>query len=142
MITIKVVHKAKNLQETEEFFKSLFYSYTEKYPVELILDTFYPKFIKNIRSVSEPSEGSVLCITLPDDVLVLGNAWEAYLKLAIEDGLPQHGQGKNFIPTWEGYVQRRMALQSRRPPEGFFPDLKVEILASPTTDSVKTVAAP
>lgn len=145
MITIKVVHKAKSQLELDEFLKSLSYHHNKEYPYpyEVIAEQDSPMFEeKNIPRVMLRSPDSKIEITLADDCLVLGDSWNRYLKLAIEDGLPQHGQGKNFIPTWEGYVQRRMALQSRRPPEGFFPDLKVEILASPTTDSVKTVAAP
>lgn len=127
MITIQVMHRAESLQETEEFYKSLHYSYTEKYSVEIIPDNFSPIFEKNIKVVTVPSVDSLLHITLSDDCLVLGNAWDHYLKLAIENGLPTHGQGKNFVPTWEGYVQRRMALESRRPPVGVFPDLKVTL---------------
>lgn len=114
LIVIKVVPKAKNEQEREEFFKSLTYSYSGDVPYQIF------------GAEDNPTDGDIF-ITLADDCLVLGNAWDRYIKYALEEGLPQHGQGKNFVPTWKGYVQRRMALQSRRPPEGVFPDLKVTL---------------
>lgn len=114
LITIIVIPKAKTEQEREEFFKSLKYSHAGEVPYQV----FSPE--------ADCPDGDIH-ITLPDDCLVLGNSWDKYIKHAIEEGLPQYGQGKNFVPTWDGYIQRRMGLQSRRPPEGIFPDLKVTI---------------
>jgi hypothetical protein len=130
MITIRVVHKAKSQLEYDEFLKSLSFQHASEYPYpyEVIAEQDSPMFEeKNISRVKEPSADSKIIIDLPDDCIVLGNSYNRYVKLAIEEGLPQYGQGKNFIPTWEGYVQRRMGLQSRRPPEGIFPDLKVTL---------------
>ena len=112
LIVIKVVPKAKNEQEREEFFKSLDYSNSKENPYQ----TF---------PVDEDVKDGDIFITLPDDCLVLGSGWDKYIAYALEHGLPQGGFGKDYVPTWEGYVQRRMMLQTRRPPEGLFPDLKV-----------------
>lgn len=112
LIVFKIVPKAKSEQEREEFFKSLSYHHSGEVPYQI----FSPE--------DDSKDGSIF-ITLPDDSLVLGHGWDKYIKHALENGLPQYGQGKNFVPTWEGYVQRRMGLQSRRPPEGVFEDLKV-----------------
>ena len=117
MITIKVVHVAKSEQETEEFFKSLSYSHSTENPFEIIKD----------GEDKNPSDDSVIEITLPDDCIVLGNAWDKYIMHAVNNGLPQYGRGKNYVPNWENYVQAKMGLQTRRPPEGIFPDLKVAL---------------
>ena len=114
LIVITVVSRAKTEQEREEFFKSLAYSHSG----ETQYMTFSPEDILPVYDIH---------ITLPDDCLVLNNSWDKYIKHALDNGLPQHGQGKNFVPTWEGYIQRRLGLQARRPPEGLFPDLKVTL---------------
>lgn len=114
LIVIKVVPKAKTEQEREEFFKSLKYQHSGEVPYQVL------------PAEDVALDGDIF-ITLADDCLVLGPSWDRYIKHALTNGLPQYGQGKNFAPTWEGYVQRRMALQSRRPPEGFFPDLQVDL---------------
>lgn len=111
---IKVVPKAQIPQEREEFFKSLDYSASK----ENIYQTF---------PVDEDVKDGDIFITLPDDCIILGNSWDKYIVHAIENGLPKGGFGKDYAPNWEGYVQRRMGLQTRRPPEGLFPDLKVEL---------------
>lgn len=124
MITIKVEHVAKSGQETEDFFKSLSYSHSGEYPYEVISGV---KMINDkINFVDKPSQNSDIIITLPDNCLVLHNSWDKYIHYALEEGLPQHGMGKDFVPTWEHYVQRRMGLQNRRPPEGVFPELRVQ----------------
>ena len=114
LIVLKIVPKAKNEQERENFFKSLKYSYSGEVPYQV----FSPE--------DETPDGDIF-ITLADDCLVLGNSWDKYIKHALETGLPQHGQGKNFVPTWEAYIQRRMGLESIRPPMGVFPDLQVTL---------------
>lgn len=114
LIVIKVVPRTKNEREREEFFKSLSYSHSGEVPYQAFsVDDNYP-------------DGDIF-ITLPDDCIVLGNSWDKYIKHAWENGLPQYGIGKDFVPTWEGLVQRRMGLQTRRCPEGIFPDLKVTL---------------
>lgn len=116
LIVFKIIPKAKNEQEREEFLKSLSYSHSGTVPYQVFsLEDYCP-------------DGDIH-INMPDDCLVLGNAWDKYIMYALENGLPQGGIGKNYIPSWEGYIQRRMGLQTRRPPEGLFPDLKV-ILAT------------
>lgn len=128
MITLTIVHKAKNQQEYEEFLKSLSFSHSEESEYEVIANQDSTLFEeKNIRRVDKPSPNSSINITLPDDCLVLGSHWDKYIKYALDNGLPQHGYGKNFVPSWEGLIQHRLGLQSRRPPEGIFPDLKVEL---------------
>lgn len=114
MITITVVNRAQSEQESEDFLKSLSYSHVGDPSYEVS---------------DEPSSDSVIQIFLPNDCLVLGNAWNQYVQYAISNGLPQYGRGKNYVPNWENYVQSKMGLQTRRPPEGIFPDLKV-VLAS------------
>lgn len=113
LLVFKIVPKAKNEQEREEFFKSLSYSHSGEVPYQVF-----------------PSEGNCpdgdIFITLSDDCLVLGSHWDKYIKHALENGLPQGGFGKNFVPTWEGYIQKKMGLQTRTAPEGIFPDLRVE----------------
>lgn len=112
LIVFKIVAKAKTEQERDEFFKSLLYSHTG--------DMDYQMF-----SADENITDGDIFITIPDDCVVLGNSWNKYIKHALENGLPQHGLGKNYVPNWENYVQSKMGLQTRRPPEGLFPDLKV-----------------
>ena len=114
LIVIKVVPKAINEQEREEFFKSMAYSHSGEVPYQTHPVDF------------DTPDGNIF-VTLPDDCLVLGPHWDKYIKYALDEGLPQYGMGKDFTPTWEGFVQRRMGLQARRPPEGYFPDLKVTI---------------
>lgn len=114
LITIIVVPRAKSEQEREEFFKSLAYSHSGEVPYQVF-------------SPEDDCPGGDIHITLPDDCIILGNSWDKYIKHALDNGLPQHGIGKDFVSTWEGLVQRRMALQSRRPPMGIFPDLKVTL---------------
>lgn len=114
LIVFKIVPKAETEQEREEFLKSLAAHHSgevayQKHPVD-----------------DDTPDGDVF-ITLADDCLVLGSGWDKYIKYAYKEGLPQHGLGKNFVPTWEGYVQAKMGLQSRRPPDGYFPDLKVTL---------------
>ena len=125
MITIIVVPRAINTQETDEFFKSLTYSHSGENPYEIIYEKLVPDFEDKVTWVKEPSADSEITITLPDDCLILGNSWDKYIRIALDEGLPQGGFGKSFVPTWEGLVQRRMALESRRPPMGVLPDLKV-----------------
>lgn len=122
LIVFVVVPRAKNEQEREEFFKSLKYSHSREVP--------YQSFAGNPANIEFDIK-----ITLPDDCIVLGNSWDKYIKHALENGLPQYGKGRGFVPSWEGYVQGKMFLQSRRPPEGVFPDLKVELpeIAKDTT---------
>lgn len=112
LIIFKIVPKAKTEQEREEFFKSLSYSHSGEVPYQ----TF---------SVDEDVKDGDIFITLSDDCIVLGNSWDKYISYAMKNGLPQGGFGKNYVPSWDGYVLRRMGLQTRRPPEGIFPDLKV-----------------
>lgn len=114
LIVFKIVPKAINEQEREEFFKSLVVHHSGEVP--------YQTFGHD----EETHDGDIF-ITLADDCIILGHAWDKYIKHAFDNGLPQHGLGKNFVATWEGYVQRRMGLESRRPPMGIFPDLKVEL---------------
>ena len=114
LITIIVIPRAKTEQEREEFFKSLEYSHSKEVPYQVF-------------SPEEHCPDGDIHITLPDDCLVLGNSWDKYIKHAIDNGLPQYGRGKNYVPNWENYVQAKMGLQSRRPPEGIFPDLKVTL---------------
>ena len=124
MITIQVVDNAKDDIEREDFFKSLSYSHaadSDKYEVISNVKMFEDK----ITFVDAPSSDTDIIITLPMACLVLGNAWNKYIRFALDEGLPQYGMGKDFKPTWEGYVQRRMGLQTRRPPEGYFPELRV-----------------
>ena len=113
-IVFVIVPRAKNEQEREEFFKSLEYSHAGEVPYQLF-------------EGNPENSGFDIRITLPDDCIVLGNSWDKHIKYVLENGLPQHGKGRGFVPTWEGYVQGKMLLQSRRPPEGVFPDLKVEL---------------
>lgn len=131
MITIKRIHRAKTEQEFEEFIKSLVYSNSGENPFEMINNSVVigasQEIIDKISWVDNPSADSWLTIDLPDDCLVLGNAWDKYIKHALDNGLPQYGRGKNYVPNWENYVQTKMGLQSRRPPEGIFPDLKVTL---------------
>lgn len=117
MITIAVVSKAKTEQEREEFFKSLSYSHSGEFPYE-ISDDVKPE--------------TQIHITLSDDCLVLNNSWDKYIKHALDNGLPQYGLGQHFVPNWRDYVQSKMGLQTRRPPEGIFPDLAVELTKSTT----------
>lgn len=117
LIVFKIAPKAKNKQEREEFFKSLKSHHSGEVPYQVF-------------ALEDNTPDGDIFITLPDECIVLGHSWDKYIKHAFENGLPQYGQGKNFVPTWEGYVQRRMALQSRRPPDGIFEDLKV-VLATP-----------
>lgn len=114
MITITIVNRAKNEQEAEDFLKSLAYAHDGDPAYEV---------------ADDPSSDSVIQIFVPNDCLILGNSWNKYVQHAIDNGLPQYGRGKNYVPNWENYVQAKMGLQSRRPPEGIFPDLKV-VLAS------------
>lgn len=114
LIIFVVVPRAKTEQEREEFFKSLKYSHCG----EIDYQVFSPE--DNILSYD-------IKITIPDDCLVLRNAWNKYIKYALDNGLPQHGIGQHFVPNWRDYVQSKMGLQTRRPPEGIFPDLKVEL---------------
>jgi len=114
LIVFKIVPKAKSELEREEFFKSLKAHHSGEVPYQV----FAPD--------DDTPDGDIF-ITLADDSIVLGSSWDKYIKHALENGLPQYGQGKNFVPTWEGYVQRRMGLEARRPPSGFFPDLQVTL---------------
>lgn len=114
LIVFKVVPKAKTEQEREEFFKSLKAQHSGEVPYQV----FTPE--------DETPDGDIF-ITISDDCLVLCHSWDKYIKHALDNGLPQHGLGKNFVPTWEGCIQRRMGLESRRPPFGVFPDLKVTV---------------
>lgn len=113
-IVFIVMPRAKSEQEREEFFKSLSYSHSGEVPYQV----FSPE--------DDCPDGDIY-ITIPDDCLVLANSWDKYIKHALDNGLPKYGLGKDFIPNWGNYVQAKMGLQSRRPPEGFFPDLKVSI---------------
>lgn len=124
MITFTLINKAKNDRELEEFCKSISYSNSGEYEYEIISENKLPD---NIKHVESESQGSVIHITLPDDCLVLGPSWDKYIMHALGNGLPQGGMGKNYTPSWEGYIQRRMGLHTRRPPEGLFPDLKVVV---------------
>lgn len=124
MITFTLVHKAKSEQEFEEFCKSLSYSNSGINNYEVISDKELPN---NINRVDSPSLDSLINVTIADDCLVLGNSWDKYIMHAIDNGLPQYGLGRDYTPTWEGYLQRRMGLHTRRPPEGIFPDLKVAV---------------
>ena len=112
LIVIKVVPRAKTEQEREEFLKSLAYSNSGTVPYQI-----FP--------ADEDVKAGDIFITLPDDCIVLNNSWDRYIKYAFENGLPQHGIGKDFVPNWKDYVQAKMGLQSRRPPIGIFPDLEV-----------------
>lgn len=112
LIVFKIVSKAKTTQEREEFFKSLEYSHGKEVPYQV-----FP--------IEEDIKDGDIFITLPDDCLVLSNSWDKYIKHAMDNGLPKYGIGENFSPNWNDYVQRHMGLQTRRPPEGLFPDLKV-----------------
>jgi len=112
LIVFKIVPRAKTEQEREEFFRSLAYSHSGEVPYQIF------------NSEDDIKDGNIF-INLPDDILVLGNSWDKYIKHAIENGLPQYGMGKNYVPNWNDYVQKKMGLQSRRPPEGIFPDLNV-----------------
>jgi hypothetical protein len=114
LIVFKVIPRAINDQEREDFFKSLKYSHSGEVPYQIF-------------SPEEDTPHGDIFITIGDDCLVLGPSWDKYIKYALEEGLPQHGLGKNFVPTWEGYVQAKMGLQSRRTPEGIFPDLEVAL---------------
>ena len=114
LIVIKVIPRAINEQEREEFFKSIAAQHSGEVSYQIF-------------SYEDETPDGDIFIEISDDCIVLGNSWDKYIKLAVEQGLPQHGLGKNFVPTWEGYVQRRMGLESRRPPFGYFPDLKVTI---------------
>lgn len=114
LIVIKVCLRAKTPLEREEFFKSLDYSHSKEIPYQVF-------------SEGEETPDGDIFITLPDDCIVLGNSWDKYIGYALDNGLPQGGFGKNYVPNWESYVLRRMMLQSRRPPEGVFPDFKVEL---------------
>jgi hypothetical protein len=130
MITISLVHKEQSQQEFDEFLTSLSYSNSGENKYEVISEKDSPVFAeKGIERVSLSSPDSRIYIVLPTDCLVLCNSWDKYIVHALNDGLPQGGFGKNYVPSWEGYVQRRMGLTNRRPPEGLFPDLKV-ILAT------------
>lgn len=130
MITFTLIHRSKTKQEYDEFLKSLSYSNSGENSFEVISDQDSKMFEDgNIHRVSEPSADSKIHITLSDDCLVLGNAWDKYIKHALDNGLPQYGVGRDYVPEWTGFVQRKMGLQTRRPPEGLFPDLKV-ILAT------------
>jgi hypothetical protein len=114
LIVFKIVPKAKSEQEREEFFKSLASHHSGEVPYQ----TFSHE--------EETLDGDIF-ITLADDCIILGHSWDKYIKHSLESGLPQYGMGKDYVPTWEGFVQRRMALESRRPPAGFFPYLKVTL---------------
>lgn len=114
LIVFKIVPKAKSEQEREEFFKSL----KAHHSGEVLYQT---------HPVDCDTPDGDVFITLGDDCIVLGHSWDLYIKHALENGLPQYGQGKNFVPTWEGYLQRRMGLQARRPPEGVFEDFQVTL---------------
>lgn len=114
LIVIKVFPKAINEQEREDFFKSLSYSHSGEVPYQT-------------HPVDHDTPDGNIFITLPDDCLVLGSQWDKYIKYAYEEGLPKYGMGKDYVPNWENYVQIKMGLQSRRPPDGYFPDLKVTL---------------
>lgn len=114
LIIFIVVPRAKSEQEREEFFKSLSYSHSG----EVLYQVFSPE--------DDCPDGDIH-ITIPDDCVILGSHWDKYIKHALDNGLPKGGFGKNYTPNWENYVQAKMGLQSRRPPEGIFPDLKVTL---------------
>lgn len=114
LIVFKVIPKAKSELEHDEFLKSLQSHHSGEVSY-------------SVRAYDDTGTNGDIFIEIADDCIVLGSYWDKYIAYAIENGLPQYGRGKGYVPNWDNYVQQKMALQSRRPPEGIFPELKVTL---------------
>lgn len=114
MIVIKAIPVTDNLQESLEFQSSLAAQVSDKQNYCVIGP-----------SDAIPKDAKII-ISLPDNCIILGGAWDKYVLYAMEHGLPKGDPARpESWVTWKNYVIRRFGLIDRRH-NGIYPELEVE----------------
>lgn len=116
MITIKIAQSAKHQQWSDDFRRSLIAQASDENNYEIV------------ESDGIPSSDSRVVITLPDNVLVLGNSWDKYILYMLD----------NKKPITEAFIIRRFSLEGRVG-AGVFPEIFVEY-PDDSSDLPKSIA--
>lgn len=114
MIVIRAIPVAKHPQESLDFQTSLANQASDKgnYCVVGATDPLPPE--------------AKICISLPDNCIVLGNSWDKYVLYALQHGLPKGDPEKPASwMTWRDYVKKRFNLVDKNH-HGIFSELSVE----------------